>query len=321
MKVSDFLIRLISARDPNCPTEDNVLAYAENRLSPRRRLQIERHVVDCHDCVEVLALLGREVDSVPAPLAAEAVTEQTNRVLAYIQTDERNRNRPAQKVQTPGGFYVSYPRLAAVGLVICAMLGGVVLVMLRSASPVDDAMAALKLGLKETRYTEARISGGLDYSRYAGPNRGGDSKNDDLHLDRAENKIKAAAQAPDDDEARLVLARICLARGDLESAKRALAILEQLTNSEIVTSPALNDIGVAHLRLNNYPAAITYFSKALEKSPAYNEALFNRALAYQRDGRFEDARRDWQVFIEKASDENWKNEAKEHLNRLNDLIK
>jgi tetratricopeptide (TPR) repeat protein len=320
MRIRDLLIRLISARDPNCPTEDNVLAYAENRLSPSRRSQIERHVAECHDCVEVLAFLGREVDgAAAAPLAADAVTEQTNRVLSYIQTDERNRNRPAQKAQTPAGFYVSYPRLAAVGLVFCALLVGAVMVMLRGQSPVDDAMAALKLGLKETRYTEARISGGFDYSPYAGPNRGGDSRNDDLHLDRAETKIKAAAQSPDAVEARLVLARVCLARGDLESAKRALAILEQLTTSGVDDSSAFNDTGVAHLRLNNYPGAITYFSKALEKSLAYNEALFNRALAYQMDGRLEDARRDWQVFIEKASDENWKNEAKEHLNRLNNV--
>ena len=321
MRISEFLIRLISARDPNCPTEANVLAYTENRLSPRMRSQIERHVVDCHDCIEVLAFLGREVDTVAAPETAESVAEQTNRVLAYIQTDERNRNRPAQKIQTPAGFYVSYPRLAAVGLVICALLVGAVFVMTRGQSPVDDAMAALKLGLKDTRYTEARISGGLPYSRYAGTIRGGDSTSDDLHFNRAENKISTAAQAADAVEPRLVLARVCLARGDVESAKRALTILDQLTKSGVDTAPAFSDTGVAYLRLNNYAEAITSFSKALEKSPAYNEALFNRALAYQLDGRFEDARRDWQLFIDQASDENWRNEAREHLARLNDLDK
>jgi tetratricopeptide (TPR) repeat protein len=320
MRISDVLFRLISARDPNCPDEGIVLAYAENRLSPRRRSQIERHFADCHDCREILAFLGREVDRLPASLAAEAVSEQTNRVLAYIQTDERNRSRSTQRTKTSAGFYLSYPRLAAVGLVICAMLAGAIYVIIRSQSPTEDAMVALKQGFKETRYTEARISGGFGYSPYAGTIRGADSNRDNLHLDRAENKIKAAAQEPDAVEARLIQARVLLARGDLESAKHALAILDQLTRSGIDTPPAFNDTGVAHLRLSNYPEAITYFNKALEKSPAYNEALFNRALAEQLDGRYEDARRDWQVFIEKSSDENWNNEARERLNRLNGMI-
>jgi Flp pilus assembly protein TadD len=321
MRISDVLIRLISASDPNCPDEAIVLAYAENRLSPRRRFRIERHFADCHDCREILAFLGSEVDRLPAPVAEEVVSEQTNRVLAYIETDERNRGRSTQRTQTSSGFYLSYPRLAAAGLVICAMLAGAIYVLLRTQSPTEDAMVALKMGLKERRNTEARISGGFDYSPYSGTTRGADSKNDDLHLDRAENKIKAAAQDPDAVEARLVQARVCLAKGDLEGAKRALAILDQLTKSGVDSAPAFNDTGVAHLRLNNYPEAITYFSKALDKSPAYNEALFNRALAEQLDGRYEDARRDWRVFIEKSSDENWKNEARERLNRLNDMIK
>jgi len=317
MRISDVLLRLIGARDPNCPNEADVLAYSENRLSTRSRAQIERHFADCHDCRQVLAFLGRESDETPAPLTEEAVSEQTDRVLAYIQKDERNRSKPVQKARTAAGFYISYPRLAAIGLVICAIAVGAVFMFIGDQSPADDAMAALRLGLKDTRYTEARISGGFAHSPYASTTRGGGSINDDLHFDRAENKVKAAAQEPAAVEARLVVARVYLARGNREDAKRALAILDQLTKSEIDTPEALNDTGVAHLQLDNYPDAITYFSKALAKSPAYNEALFNRALAEGLFRRNEDARRDWQAFIEKSSDENWKNEAREHLNRLN----
>src|SRR5713101_2180273 len=113
MKMSDVLLRLVGGRDPNCPNEADVLAYSENKLSTRSRAQFERHFAGCNDCRELLAFLGRESDEMPAPLTGEGVSEQTSRVLAYIQRDERSRSKPARKARAAAGFYVSYPRLAA----------------------------------------------------------------------------------------------------------------------------------------------------------------------------------------------------------------
>ena len=315
MKISDVLVRLIGARDKNCPNEADVLAYSENKLSKRDRAGLERHFAECDDCRQVLAFLGRESEEAPAPFTEKAVSEQTDRVLAYIQRDERDGTKSAKKARGAAGFYISYPKLASVGLLICAIAVGGVFLFTRDQSPADAAMAALRLGLKDGRYTEARISL-LDHSRYAGPTRGGDSKNDDLHFSRAENKVKAAAQETDAVEARLVLARIYLARATREDARQALAILNQLTARGVETPESLNDTGVAQFELEKYDDAIAYFTRALAKSPGYNEALFNRALAEELARHNEDARRDWQEFIKKSSDDSWKNEARAHLDRL-----
>lgn len=312
MRISDILLRLIGARDPNCPNEADVLAYSENRLSTRSRAQVERHFADCHDCRQVLAFLGRESEEAAAQLTEEAVSAQTDRVLAYIQRDERNRSKPARKARAAAGFYISYPRLASVGLVICAIAIAGVFMFTGGQSPADAAMDALRLAVKDARYTEARVSGGFDHSRYAGTTRGDDSNHDDLHFGNAENKVKAKAGV----EARLMLARVCLARGNREDAKRALEILVQLKKSGVETPVTLNDTGVAQFQLDNYDDAIVYFTKALAKSPRYDEALFNRALAEGRAHRDAEARQDWQQFINQSSDENWKNEARSHLNRL-----
>jgi tetratricopeptide (TPR) repeat protein len=177
-------------------------------------------------------------------------------------------------------------------------------------------MDALRLGLKNGRHTEARVSGGFEHSRYLGATRGGDYNDDQLHFDRAENKVKAAAEDSKAVEARQTLARVYLARGTLEDAGRAMAVLDQLMNSGVETPEALNDIGMAHLQLEHYDKAISYFTDALAKSSGYNEALFNRALAEALARRDDDARRDWKQFINQSSDENWKAEAKQHLNRL-----
>jgi tetratricopeptide (TPR) repeat protein len=83
----------------------------------------------------------------------------------------------------------------------------------------------------------------------------------------------------------------------------------------------LNDLGVAQFQLQNYDEAIASFSKALEKSPDYTEALFNRALAEQEDDRIEAAKQDWQRFIHLSSDQDWKTEAQGKLNMLNSTSK
>ena len=315
MRISDTLVRLVGAVDPNCPDEDDLFAYFENKLPTHKRARFERHFAYCDDCRELLALVGRESDNRQDPLTDEAVAEQTNRVLGYIQSGERDRNKPAQQARSAGGFYISYPKLASVGLVICVIAIAVVFLFTGTQKPADAAMDALKLAVKDARYTEARVSGGLAYSRYA-VTRGGGRNDDDLQFSRAMEKLKPAEQENAPVKDRLVLARVYLARGTHEDATRALAILNQLAARGVETPEALNDMGVAGLELNNYDDAIVYFTKALAKSPNYGEALFNRALAEERARHSSDARQDWQQFIDKSPDDNWTAEARLHLNSL-----
>jgi tetratricopeptide (TPR) repeat protein len=315
MKMRNILFRLVGARDRHCPSEAEVLAYSENRLSRRSRARFERHFAQCDDCLELLAFLGRATEA-PALLAQQAVSEQTNRVLALIERDERNRSKAVDKERSAaGGFYISYPKLAAIGLVACALAVAGVLLITREQAPADAAMEALRLAVKDARYTQARVSGGLEYSGYE-VTRGGDSRNDDLHFRRAFSKLKSAEKetAPVNDK--LVLARVYLARGTRVDAEHALAILNQLAARGVETPEALNDTGVAQFQLDNYDDAIAYFSRALAKSPTYGEALFNRALAEERAHRDGDARQDWQQFIDHSSDDHWKSEARIHLRAL-----
>jgi tetratricopeptide (TPR) repeat protein len=143
--------------------------------------------------------------------------------------------------------------------------------------------------------------------------RGPESKNDDLQFDRAISQLRFAWQdtAPVNDK--LVLARVYLARGTPEDAGNALTILDQLATRGFETPEALNDDGVAQFEMGKYEEAIAYFAKALAKSPNYNEALFNKALAEERAHRNDQAEQDWQQFIKVSSDETWKAEAQKHL--------
>ena len=312
MNIHNVLIRLIGARDPNCPREDQVLAYSENRLSSSGRAQLELHFANCSDCLEVLAFLGRDARETSAPPTEEAVAEQTGRVLGYIRNDAVSRSDAEKKVKPAGGFRISYPRLATVGLVISAIAITGIWFLIGGQSPSEEGMEALGIAVNKERYTEPRISGGLPYSRYVGTVRGEDKATDALHFDRAQGKVKAES----DVDSKLVLARSWLARGMPDDAGKALPILNQVLQSGGETPEVLNDLGVARFLLSDYDGAIAYFTRALAASPMYHEALFNRALALGYLNRHAEARQDWERFISQSSDENWKKEARSYLDRL-----
>ncbi|PYT08642.1 MAG: hypothetical protein DMF60_04310 [Acidobacteria bacterium] len=294
MKISEVLLLTFGAKDPKCPGEADVLAYSENRLSTRRRVRVERHFAECDDCRQLLSFLGQEsVEKAPLHSRAEA-SEQTNRVLGYIRNDELNRTSSAQKARPERGLRISYPWLAAVSLAVCAIVIAAVFLLVQRQAAADAGMEALRLGLKDQRRTEARISGGLEYSRYTGVTRGEDANDDNLHFDRALGKLRSAEQENAPANERLVLARVYLAR----------------------RTPSDIDTGVAYMQPDNYDKAFEFFTRALAKAPNYDEALFNRALAEQRARHNDDAKRDWQQFIEKSWDDNWKTEARKNLSSL-----
>lgn len=314
MRISLTLRNLMSLRQTVCPDEADVLAFFESRLSVRNGARLERHFTGCDDCRELLVVLGRESAETREPLALEATREQTNRVLSLIHIDELNRSKPEYKRRTSRGFEVSYLRLAAAALIICTIAIVAVVLLSRGQKPADAAMQALVLAVKDGRNTEARVSGGLGYARYR-ETRGLESKDDDLQFSRAISKLRFAEQetAPVNDK--LALARVYLTRGTREDARHALTLLDQLATRGVETAEAFNDIGVAQFELEKYDEAIASFSKALAKSPSYSEALFNRALAEERAHR-NDARRDWQQFINQSQNDNWKSEALSHLKQL-----
>ena len=316
MKISDILLLTFGARNPKCPSEVDVLAYSENKLSTRMRGRVERHFAECDDCRQLLTFLGQESVEKSPPLSQAEVSEQANRVLGYIRNDERNRTRPAQEARPESGFRISYPGLATVGSVVCAIVIAAGFLLARREAPADAGMEALRLGLKDQRRTEARISGGLEHSRYTGVTRGEDANDDNLHFDRALGKLRSAEQENAPANERLALARVHLARGTPSDIDHALKILNQLSAQGVETAAVLNDTGVAYMERGDSDKAIEFFTKALAKAPNYDEALFNKALAEERVHHDDDATRDWQQFINHAPDERWKAEAADRLKAL-----
>jgi tetratricopeptide (TPR) repeat protein len=331
MSLRNALYRLLGRRgtesaahpsaDRRCPGESDILAYYEEKLSDRNRARIEKHFARCDDCRELIALFARESNeeglSVTPPTESE-VKAQTASVLSLIEQDELTAGsaprRDVRAANPKSGFYLSYPTLAAIAMIVCAVAVAAVFLITKDPSPEDSARQALAQSMKDGRRTPARISGGLGHSDYSATR--GEGDDDDLHLQRALDKLKFAEKETAPADARLALARVHLAFNRPENTRQALRILREVAASGHHSPELLNDIGVAQFDLGNYSEAISSFSLALGSSSNYGEALFNKALAEERAGRAGDAIRDWEAFISITPDGAWKTEARRRLGML-----
>jgi tetratricopeptide (TPR) repeat protein len=308
---------------PACPDEADFLAYSERLVSDSKRAQLESHFVDCEDCREFLTLYAKisaeqvnhAVLSVE-PLSEETVKQQTAAILTLIKQDEIERTNHQRVAAAVGGrgFYFPVFWKAVAAMVVLGVFAVPIYWMMKDPSPDDAAMKAIAMAMKDERRIEPRISGNFAYSPYF-TTRGADD-GDKLPLKRARDKMKHAENPTAPASEQLMLARAFLAGGERKDVQSALAILKNITDKGTRSPEALNDEGVALYVLGDFTEAIKYFTEALEKSPSFDEALFNRALANSRAHLDEEARRDWTEFLAKSSDENWKREARLYLERL-----
>lgn len=324
MSLNDLINRLWSKTASSdavtkCPQESDLLAYIENRLSIKKSDRLEGHFVSCDDCRESLTLFARISSDQTAsePVSSQEIKDQTASVIALIKQQEFDRRLRPQPARFGGKAPISWHLAAAAAAVLIITISAGVW-FLNRPSETERAMESIALAMKDERHLEARLSGSIEWSRYSTV-RGPETslkQQARLQLEHAQTLLDFAEYSSAPAEARILLARTYLAGGSREGAQRALTILRELESRGQLTAEALNDTGVALFQLENYDEAISYFSKALESRPDFNESLFNRALAGYKAARYDDSRRDWEEFINKSSDHGWKQEAQRYLQLL-----
>lgn len=309
-----------------CPPESDILKYKESHLPTEVRERLEQHIAACQDCRELFVLLARfpeeEIAQQP-PLSSAEIQQQTARIIQLIEEDERRKTLASgdqvRPVPQPGWVYRYRAQLGTALVMTCALVIGGIYVMTSGKPATESARQSLALGMKVERRSQARFSGGFDYSSYKSTRGSDDSP--ELHLKIALNQLKSAENDNAPVEMRQMLARAHLAFNSAEHARRAQAILEELQARGVQTAEVFNDLGVVQFQLQSYDAAIASFSRALEIAPAYTEALFNRALAKENATRYQEALRDWEQFLQSTADAAWKPEAERHIKALSSYPK
>ncbi|WP_162787636.1 tetratricopeptide repeat protein [Anaerolinea thermolimosa] len=111
-----------------------------------------------------------------------------------------------------------------------------------------------------------------------------------VRLDRASRALDALKQAimliPGRVDLRIRYARLALESGDLESARDALQAIKEEQSSDDVE--LLRQAAYLSLRLQDFPAAIEYFEKAISlSSPASPELVYELAQVYEKTGQID----------------------------------
>jgi CHAT domain-containing protein len=219
----------------------------------------------------------------------------------------------------------------AASVIIVFALGAVVWRIFFYHSDVDRGLIALKEAYKNQRPTEARISV-LDYAPPPNQRGGQGQVNSDAER-RAGRFLEYAVVDTPSAASYHAFGNYLLAAGHYDEALAQFAKAAELDQNN---ARLQNDMGVALLEKARAAGgegtgdeagkylvyagdSLTHFERALEIDRSLLDALFNRALALETLKASEQARESWAKYLEHDSRSEWAEEARRHLDRLNEL--
>ena len=216
-----------------------------------------------------------------------------------------------ERQQTNRKGWLSTPelRIAASILIIVGLTFGIWYALRGGESDLDKGLAALQTAYAGQRPIEGRVSA-LPYSSYS-QTRGSsvDEKRTD-NLRRAQLHLEQAVRDKPAPEAHHALGKVYLAQGRSDDAIKEF---EQALNGSKNQAQVYNDLGVAWLQKEDYSQSINSFDKALQLDGNLQDALFNLALAYEKQSRLEEAKTSWNEYLKRDSTSPWADEARRHL--------
>lgn len=275
-----------------CPSSESLAAYLDGALATAERVAIESHLAGCDDCRDIASessLTFEDVDVPPQPVADDSK-------VVDLRPARRRWRWPVATILT-----------AAAAITVAFVVPTLIPATDPSARP---ELAALVAAVGKSRPFEPRLTGGFNYGPLSPVMRSGEgpfpqgsptvriaaSALEKAHSERATPET-AAARAT----AELVLGRV----------DEAIALLDQATRGASSVAAYWSDLSAAQLvrsdRIGDPAAAqkgLAAANTALSLVPALAEARFNRALALERLGRRDEAKRAWaQLATEGASDD------------------
>ena len=248
------------------------------------------------------AVQGAEREQMERHFFASPARREKLRIAAALkERQQKNRTRwlPSPEL-----------RVAASILIVVGLAFGVWYSLRSGESELNKGLNALQTAYGQQRTIEPRISA-LPYAGYS-QTRGtsvDDKRTDNLRL--AELHLTQAVKEKPTPEAHHALARVFLAQRKFDEAIREL---EQSLNGSRNQAQIYNDLGVAWLEKGDFNRSLESFNKALQLDSKLLEALFNRALCYEKQSRFAEAKADWNEYLKRDSSSPWADEARRHLN-------
>lgn len=193
-------------------------------------------------------------------------------------------------------------------------------------SDVDKGLIALNNAYKEQRPLESRITR-LDYAPFVTMRGGESTRVNSRERDFAERYLLDAVRDHPGGASYHALGKFYLAERNFD---KAIAQFEEALKAEPNNALVYADLGAALLEKGKRDQAGSNsaqgqielgrshenLSKALELNPNLLEALFNRAICRENLKLSEQSEADWDQYLQKDSNSQWANEARQHLEKL-----
>lgn len=282
----------VAPRTP-CPDAESLAAYVDGRTGAADRAAMERHLVECGEC--------RDLIGAAAELAGESAATAT--------ATAPPRRRAVR-------WYV-----AGAGLVAAAAALILVVRMQRpDASHTAPEIAELVAAAGSSRLVEPRLTGGFAYGPPPSPMRSGNASmlNPDLQIAAAQIQKKLATRRDAASLHAAGVAELLQARPDraIEYLREAAMLSESLAQMH-------SDLAAAYLvRARTLDApddavrALDAAERAVTLTPRLAEAHFNRALALEALSLRDRARSAWEEYLRLEPQSPWADEARRHLAAL-----
>lgn len=286
--------------------------YVYERLSDEDRVLFEKRLLQTPKQRERLAF-------------ATALKEETTDHVKGSSQVVSFEPRPKVIIPSPRLLKIAAALIVAVGLPITAWV-----LIGRRPSDVDRGMLALNEAYKNERLVQSRISD-VNYSQFRSTRGEPGSTINTRALNEAELRLSEAARTTGTAAAYHALGRFYLAGKDFENAKRqfeqAISLDSQNAALQSDYAAALFELGKA-TRNDDEAKASDYFNKslehinrALELNNSLLEASFNRGLVLEGMMRLPDAENAWRSYQQKDSTSPWAEEARQHLQAIEDQRK
>jgi CHAT domain-containing protein/Tfp pilus assembly protein PilF len=288
--------------------------YLDDRLTGEERKRFEDYF---------LITEGRQKElRLARSLRRYVAEEASDKAIVHTGNKQSLRNKRASKRTS----FTSKSIKAAVSLLLIIGVGFGTWRVFFYQSQLSKGLVALASAYKDKRPLEARISG-FGYAPLS-TTRGADPKEIDYAArDRAERILLDAIHDEPSSASHHALGKLYLAERKLVEA---IDQFEKSLKLDADNAQAHSDLGAALLeqaqadlsdessgqKLVKLSQSFEHLNRALELNDSLLEALFNRALCYQSMMLLQQARDDWQKYLEKDPNSQWAVEARQHLKSI-----
>lgn len=334
------LLELKIMENNACSYEAKTLKYFTSQLSSDELAEIEAHIAECDECCNTLAALSQMTNKEESiveesflynNLAAEEkkIRELVKNTLANSDNTEniKEPNNPSnvvsladhqkslndKAISKPFNWKISQLAIAA-SLAIFLLVGAFALLNSQNNNSTNETIAKSIEVIKEInqmgRPSDLRISG-LDYAPSL-ESRGSTQEQKSKLATTIENLTTEVEKNPTPTNHQ-ILAKALILSNNHQKAIKQLSYALAVKPGDVAI---LTDLAVAEAATKNYQQALIYINEALKVNPSYLEAIFNRAFIFQQLKQYNDARSDWENYLELDTNSPWAIEAKKQLEQL-----